>query len=252
MSLPSGLASHVNAFRLLASDRTVRRLATIPFLINVVLFMVGVPIAIWQVLRLVDGWLGEWSGAGEIVAVVLKIVAVIAVVFASLLLFALIGSIVAGPFSGPLSEAVEKVERERRGLPPLPPESRGILTDVRRGVLYAIGRLLVFILIYPFIFLVNFIPVVGPPLHAALAFLYAAFVLSVDFSDPILDRKLDTFRRKLRYILDRKPTYLGFGAGAFGLMFVPFLNLMMIPVCVVAATILYVEGEAEGDANARV
>ena len=40
------------------------------------------------------------------------------------------------------------------------------------------------------------------------------------------------------------------GAGAFGLMFVPFLNLMMIPVCVVAATILYVEGEAEAQAPA--
>src|SRR5687768_11693598 len=106
MSLSSGLASHAKAFNLLRSNTQVRRLAMIPFLINVILFMVGVPIAIWQVLRMVDGWLGEWSGAGEIVAVVLKIVAVIAVVFASLLLFALIGSIVAGPFSGPLSEAV--------------------------------------------------------------------------------------------------------------------------------------------------
>src|SRR5687768_7402665 len=133
MSLSSGLASHVNAFRLLARDRAVRRLAMIPFLINVLLFLIGVPIAIWWALKLVDGWLDGMTGMGEAVVVIAKIVAVVAVGFMSLLLFALIGSIVAGPFSGPLSEAVEKVERERRGMAPLPPERRGILTDVRRG-----------------------------------------------------------------------------------------------------------------------
>ena len=150
---------------------------------------------------------------------------------------------IAGPFNGPLSEAVERYERERRGLPAVGTENRGVIRDAGRAVLYEIGRLILFLLFYPFIFAVQFIPGIGVILHPILAFLYAAFVLSVDFSDPTLDRHLDRFRDKLRYVWKRKSTYLGFGGGAFALMLIPFINLAVIPICVVAAALLYMEEE---------
>ena len=78
-----------------------------------------------------------------------------------------------------------------------------------------------------------------------LAFIYAGFVLSLDFSDPTLDRHFDSFREKAAYIWQRKTTYMGFGAGALLMLLIPFVNLLVIPVCVVAASILYVQNTVQ-------
>ncbi|MGE3802303.1 MAG: EI24 domain-containing protein [Candidatus Kapaibacterium sp.] len=245
-TLIAGLTSHFRAFRLLTANKEIRRLAAIPFLINVVLFFVCVPLAIWWGIGYVDSLFSDSSWWVQALSIVAQIIATLVLIVVSVFLFTLIGTIIAGPFAGPLSEAVERYEREKRGLPQLTISERGIIRDAGRSILYAIGRLLLFILIYPFIFATQFIPVVGVALHPILAFLYAAFVLSVDFSDPTLDRYIDTFKGKLRYVWNRKGTYLGFGGGAFVMMLIPFVNLAVIPVCVIAATMLYVEG-TEGD-----
>ena len=239
-----GLASHIRAFRLLAADRRIRRLAAVPFAINVGLFLVGVPFAVWGAVSLIESMLGRLDGIAGVGVIGLKIVAVIGVVIVSVLLFGIIGAAIAGPFSGPLSEAVERRERERRGLPPMPATSRSILTDVTRGLAYALGRLFLFLLVYPLIFALQLIPGAGQILFTVLAFLYSCFVLSVDFSDPVLDRYVDTFRQKLAWVWRRKGLYLGFGAGCVVLMLIPIVNLVMIPVCVVAGTIVWV-GEVE-------
>lgn len=241
-----GLGAHFRAVRLLASNGRLRRLALVPFLINVAVFLVGIPLASWGAVRLVDSLFGDASPLVQFLTIVLQILVVVAVLLAGIFLFTLVGTVIAGPFSGALSEGVERHERERRGLPAERGAGRGILRDAGRSVIYSAGRLLLFLLLYPFIFAVQFIPAVGPFLHPVLAFLYAAFVLSVDFSDPVLDRRLDTFREKLRYVRQRKGTYLGFGGGALLLMLIPFLNLLVIPVCVTAGTILYLQEELDG------
>ena len=239
-----GLIAHGQAIRLLAADQRIRRLAAVPFAINVGLFLVGVPFAVWGALSLIESMLGRLDGIAGAGVVGLKVIAVIAVVIGSVFLFGIIGAAIAGPFSGPLSEAVERRERERRGMAPMPSSSRSLLTDVSRGLAYSIGRLILFLLIYPLIFALQLIPGAGQILFTILAFLYSTFVLSVDFSDPLLDRYVDTFRRKLAWVWNRKGLYLGFGAGCVLLMLVPIVNLAMIPVCVVAGTIVGV-GEME-------
>ena len=237
-----GLTSHLRAIRLLRSNSEIRRLATIPFLINLILFLVAVPFAVIWAFNFVGDFGADQAGFARAGFAVLQVVAALLVVAGSVVLFGVIGGAIAGPFSGPLSEKVESIERARLELPQVPIEERAIFTDIGRGLAYALGRLIIFLLVYPIIFLLQFIPGVGQVLFTILATLYSAFVLSVDYSDPILDRKLDTFRQKLRYILDRKARYLGFGLGCVVLLLLPIVNLVMIPVCVVAGTVVWVEG----------
>lgn len=247
MQIVRGLTAHVRAMRMLKEDRQIRRLATVPFAINVGLFALGVPLAAWGMINLIESMLGRLDGMAGAGVVGLKIIAVIAVVILSVILFGIIGAAIAGPFSGPLSEAVERRERARLRMPLMPASSRSLMSDVTRGLAYAIGRLLLFLLIYPFIFALQLIPGAGQILFTVLAFLYSSFVLSVDFSDPVLDRYLDTFREKIRWVWQRKGLYLGFGAGCVLLLLVPIVNLVMIPVCVVAGTVVWVgEREREG------
>lgn len=239
----SGVTAHIRAVRLLASQRRIRRLAAIPFFINVVLFVIGIPLAIWWGTGYVDSLFGGGAWWVEALTIVAQIIVTLVLIVAAVFLFTLVGSVIAGPFNGPLSEAVERHEREKRGLPVKQLEERGVVKDAGRAILYEIGRLLIFLLFYPVIFVTQFIPVIGVFIFPVLAFLYGAFVLSVDFSDPTLDRHLDRFRDKLRYVWNRKATYLGFGGGAFVMMLIPFVNLAVMPICVVGAALLYEEDE---------
>lgn len=208
-----------------------------PLLINIVLFLIGIPLAIWAGVAFVDRVFAGASWWLELLTVIIQVAIVALTALAGVLLFTLVGVIIAGPFSGPLSEAVERRELELRRLPlPIWRES-GATSDIIRGILYQLGRLL----LYPLIFATQFVPVVGPFLHPILAFLYATFVLAIDFSDPTLDRYLHSFREKVEYVTDRKALYLGFGTGALLLMLIPFVNLLVIPVCVVAGAQLVVE-----------
>ncbi len=241
-----GLTAHARAIHLLLSRREVRRLAATPFIINLILFLVAVPLAVFWAFTFVGEIGAGETGIARAGIAVLQVVAGLVVIGGAVLLFGVIGGAIAGPFSGPLSQRVESIERDRRGLPQVQIPERGMLADIWRGLVYAIGRLIIFLLVYPLIFLLQFIPGAGQILFTILALLYSAFVLSVDFSDPILDRKLDTFREKLRYILDRKARSLGFGLGCVILLLVPIVNLVMIPVCVVAGTVVWVEGSARG------
>lgn len=239
-----GLTSHLHAFRLLAQNRKIRRLALVPFLVNSLLFLIGIPLAMWVGVDAVNSLFSDSSGWLQAVAFVVQVLVVLLVLLAAFFLFTLVGTIIAGPFNGPLSLAVEQHQREARGLAPLAVQERGLMQDAWRGVVFGVGRLILFLLVYPLIFITQFIPVIGPFLSPVLFFLYSAFVLSLDFSDPTLDRHLDTFREKLSYVRNRKATYIGFGAGALCMMLVPFVNLLVIPVCVVAAARLYVDQES--------
>ena len=239
-----GLTSHVHAFRLLAKNRKIRRLALIPFLVNTLLFLVGIPFAIWGGVDAVNSLFGDSSWWLQAINIIVQILVVLLIILAAFFLFTLIGSIISGPFNGPLSEAVEQHEREVRGLDPVVAGDRGLMQDAWRGVVFGVGRLILFLLVYPLIFLTQFIPVLGPFLSPVLFFLYSVFVLSIDFNDPTLDRHMDTFREKLSYVWKRKATYIGFGAGALCMMLIPFVNLLVIPVCVVAAARLYVAQES--------
>ena len=200
----TGLTSHLHAIRLLAQVPHIRRLAVIPFLINSVLFVVGVPLVVWWAIGFVDSLIGDGVWWLDALTVVAQVVATLVVTIAALFLFTLIGTIIAGPFNGPLSEAVERYERERRGIAMEAIAQRGIVRDAGRAILYEIGRLFTFLLVYPLIFATQFIPLVGTVVQPVLAFLYTAFVLSVDFSDPTLDRYIDIVSRQARLCLEAK------------------------------------------------
>jgi CysZ protein len=118
-------------------------------------------------------------------------------------------------------------------------------------VLTAISRLFIFLLCYPPIFATQFIPGAGVFIHAVLAALYGAFVLSIDFSDPTFERHLDRFRDKVRFIWRRKALYLGFGLTAVGMAIIPIVNFLLLPLGVAAAAILYLEEMERGSTGGR-
>jgi CysZ protein len=66
-------------------------------------------------------------------------------------------------------------------------------------------------------------------------------IACLDFFDPALERRRLAFRRKLGVIRRGLPASAGFGLVCFGLVSVPLVNLLAIPLCITAGTLFFVE-----------
>ncbi|MBL7987475.1 MAG: EI24 domain-containing protein [Chlorobi bacterium] len=232
-----GLTVHFRAARLILRDAEVRRCAQRPLLVNILLMIVGLPLGVWGAIEL-SGLLV--SGDGLLAAVArtfLQILGAAIGVFVSFFLLLLIGSAIAGPLNSKLSLAVEQ---HLRG-PGFRAGDTSLMQDAARSVAFSLGRLVMFVLCYPPIFFTQFIPGIGFILFPALSLLYAAVVLSLDFSDYVFERHFTTFRQKVRHVWGRKSLYFGFGGGLALLLLIPLAGFVILPVGVVGATMLYVE-----------
>lgn len=231
-----GLTAPLRALKLLRREKRLRRIAAMPLLINIILFAMGVPLVVWLVVNGIGDMLPETGALQGALRLALQIIAAAAIVVGSVFIFVIVGNIIAAPFNSKLSQAVEEIQTGRPAV-----DETGIVTSTGRSIITAIGRLFIFILLYPPIMATALIPVVGPVLYPVLGVIYGSFVLSLDFTDPTFERHIARFRDKVGFIRRRKALYLGFGLTAVGIAFVPFLNLLFLPIEVVAAAMLFLE-----------
>jgi CysZ protein len=231
-----GLRAPFRALGLLASAPRLRKLAMLPLVVNMALFAVGVPLVVWLGVHLIGTWLPANGAIESVLRVLLEIVIAAAVIVGSLFLFVVVGNVIAAPFNSALSEAIEEHLTGRAS-----PDTAGVFAGAMRGVITALGRLALFVFLYPPILVTQFIPVVGIVLQPVLATLYGAFVLSLDFSDPTFERHLPRFRDRVGHIGRHKARYLGFGLTAVVMAIIPLVNFLLLPVGVAGAALLYLE-----------
>lgn len=236
--LLTGLRSVPRAIAMIIREPRVRRLAILPLVINVALVVVGLPGLLWLGGSVVGSMLPGTTTGETALRVVLQFVAALVFAVAGIVVLLVVARIVAAPLMSRLSEAVEAAMLGDRYVPRTT-TLRDDVADVGRGIGFAIGRLALFILLYPLVLLLGLVPAIGPVLAAVASFLYGAFVLSLDFSEPVLERHRPGFRSGLRHVRSHPMLYLGFGSLAVVMALVPFANLAVLPVCVAAATIAY-------------
>lgn len=227
------------AIGMIARDARLRKLAIRPFLVSVVVVLIGLPFVLWfagDLFRLVLPSSAEWSGFIE---TVVRILFTIAVTVAGLFVLLMLGRIIGAPFNSKLSEGVEEAYL---GIQRNSSSSLGAMVAEGAGsVVTAIGRLLLFLLLYPPILVTQLIPVVGIFIFPVLSTLYGAFALSFDFTESSWERHLPGFRNRLRFMREHLGAFLGFGLGAVVMMLIPFVNFLLIPVAVAAGTLLYLD-----------
>src|SRR5262249_28229272 len=115
------------------------------------------------------------------------------------------------------------------------------LRDLLRAVGFEAQKLLLVVLVGIGLLLVNLIPVAGQILATAGGIMLGATIACLDFLDYPLERRLLSFRQKLGLIRRYLPATAGFGLICLGLVSIPFLNLLAIPLCVAAGTLFFCE-----------
>ncbi|MEL7038362.1 MAG: EI24 domain-containing protein [Cyanobacteria bacterium J06592_8] len=193
----------------------------------------------------IDSWvanLPDWLRYLDVSAVILGwlLRVILVAVLLGIIGFILLqfGVILGSPWYGQLSEKLEELRTGRPAV--LPPNSvTSIFQDIGRAILFELKKLVLQMAIGLPLLLLNFIPIYGSILFTIGGISLAATITCLDFIDSPLERRRLKFRDKLKMLRLALPASGSFALVCLGLITVPFLNLLAIPVCVGSGTLFF-------------
>jgi CysZ protein len=147
------------------------------------------------------------------------------------------GVVLGAPWYGQLSEQLEKMKIGQ--LPDLDMSLTGILREIQRAFAFELGKLKIMVIVGLPLFLLNFIPGLGSAIATVGGVILGTTLVSLDFLSAPLDRRKFEFKDKLNIFRESLPASGSFGLVCFGLVSIPFLGLLAIPLCVVAGTLFF-------------
>jgi CysZ protein len=240
------LAGVLYPFRALALIRRHRELwgfVLIPIGLNVLVgaaLYAGLYMAGLRQIDQIDQAGGALATTLEILAKVLYVVALAIGVGWLMVRF---GVVLGAPWYGQLAERLEEIVTGR----PMPATRLtlgGVAVDIGRALQFELKKLLLALAIGLPSLLLNLIPVAGTIMATAVAVALGALIACLDFFDAPLERRRLRFRAKLDLVRQTLPASASFGLLAAILSSIPLLNLLAIPLCVAAGTILVLEHES--------
>ncbi|MEN9933830.1 MAG: hypothetical protein RLZZ387_409 [Chloroflexota bacterium] len=225
---------------LAALNRTPRlwRYVILPIAINIVVGLTLYAGLVLAGLRAIDAattQLPAWAAAAELL---LQALLVVGLLLGTGFLLVRFGVLLGSPFYGRLSEELEEA-RTGSAPPAYPLTPAGIARDLGRALMYELKKLLLVLMVGLPLLLLNLVPVVGTVLATAGWIALGATVACLDFLDPPLERRRLRFRAKLGTVRRGLPATAGFGLVCLGLVSIPLVNLLAIPLCITAGTLFF-------------
>jgi CysZ protein len=176
------------------------------------------------------GWLVNAPLA--IVAGLLRLILTIVLLLITGFVFLQFGFILGAPFYGKLSEAVEHLKTGNVEIVEINP-----LREAGRAILYELKKLGLVISIGLPLLILNILPGLGTLIATIGTIALSSTLVCLDFFDATLERRRLKFRQKLGIVRRSFPASGGFALVCFGLVSVPLINLIGIPLCVMAGTL---------------
>jgi len=238
-----GLGAVFSGLGLLIWEKSLHRLAAIPVFINLaVVLVLTILYATWFVdLRdtvwpapVISAWYdylltGMWY--------VFNIAFLGASLFWLLVVFLLLGNLLGSAFHEPLSASTSGLLNQA------PVQDERTLTEIMKGTgtgfLHEFGKLVLFVMLQIPGMVMWFFPGIGGFLATAWGAGVTWWFLALEFLDYPMTRNSLAFREKINWINNHLTLSLGFGLGACLVLFIPVINLLTMPACVVGATLMW-------------
>ena len=212
----------------------VRQHALWPLLINSVLFILLTILAISSVGDLMDWLLSFLPGWLDFLRYILWPLLALASMIILVLSFSLLANLIAAPFNAALAAAVERHlggVNEQSGL--RVKGAMALVINELRKIIYIVVRAIPLLILF-------FIPVVN--IVAPFVWLvFGAWMLCVEYADYPMGNHDLAFAEVKKKIKQRRLLSLGFGAAIAGVLMIPVLNFIVMPVAVAGATKMWVE-----------
>jgi CysZ protein len=238
VGLVLGATYPLRAFLVIARSPQLQGYILIPVLVNVIL---GIALYIGLLIpgfRGIDAAIANLPDWAAFLDWVLRILLAIGLFVSAGFLLLQFGVIFGSPWYGKLSEELEQL-RTGRPLAETPSTVGGVFRDIWRALLFELKKLLLTVMIGLLLLLLNFLPGFGTAIAAIGGIALATTLVCLDFFDPALERRRLRFRTKLGMIARSLPASATFGLVCLGLISIPFLNLLAIPICVAAGTLFF-------------
>ena len=222
----------------------------IPILVNIVVAIAlysGLLYFGWQIVDGVQGdvntWINQWIASlpqwlGFLTYLTVGLIAIIRSLLVVILLIATgfiltqFGVLLGAPWYGQLSEQLEKYRTGKVELIEL-----DLASDLGRAILYELKKLVLIAAVGIPLLLINFFPGIGTIISGVGSFILTTTIVSLDFLDSCLERRRLKFRQKLGIVYKSLPASGSFGLVCLGLISIPLVNLITIPLCVASGTL---------------
>ena len=220
----------------------IKSYGIIPLLINIFFFSIGIYFGFTYFGEYMDKFLdtsGMWSWVASIVEFIkplLYVVFGLALLVLIFYTFSIVANIVAAPFNSLLAEATEKhltgsALDDSSGF-------KQVMKELIPTILMEIRKLIYMILwSIPFLFMLFFIPIIGP----IIWFLFTAWMMSLQYMDYPMGNHQLSFAQQRALQGKNRLFSMGFGGITMGASMVPFVNFIVMPTAVIAATLIWVE-----------
>ncbi|HEY9770374.1 MAG TPA: EI24 domain-containing protein [Coleofasciculaceae cyanobacterium] len=246
------------------NPRLIKYIA-IPILVNIVVAIAlysGLLYFGWQIVDGVQGnvtvwlnqlitnlpqWLGFLTYLVSGLIVIVRFLLVVILLIATGFLLTQFGVLLGAPWYGQLSEQLEKHRTGKVELIEL-----NIVSDLSRAILYELKKLVLIALISIPLLLINFFLGIGTIVFSVGSLILTTTIVCLDFFDPCLERRRLTFRQKLGIVFKSLPASGSFGLVCLGLISIPLLNLITIPLCVASGTLFICDPEGYAERNRQI
>lgn len=230
----------------MAREKAILPWVLVPTLFNLLLFgslyyLAGSSLSAWISSWSAAGFTGFWSFLEPAVdfligAAVLLLWVLLLALFASV--FTIAVQLVAAPFMGLLAERID----QRLTGTPLPDESVAgmVVRTLRRELRKTWDWLWRTLLVLLVVLVVSLIPVVNV-LASVIWFLWSGWLLGIQYIDYGADTRQVSFVEMKRRLRQQRWLVLGFGCAVLALTMIPLVNLVIMPVAVIAGVMIWVE-----------
>ena len=250
--LVTGATYPLKALNLFLRKPHLRSYFIIPILVNLfvgIVLYLGIGIPAWygiadlttflsnsldSLIANLPSWLGFVSYFAIILGWLLNLILLLGLFLLTGFLLLQFGGILGAPWYGQLSEQVEKLRTGQVEVVEV-----GIVRDIGRAILFELKKLLLMLIVGAGLLLLNFLPVIGSLLGTIGGFGLAATLVCLDFLDGPSERRRFPFRQKLKIVLGNFPATASFSVVCLGLISIPFINLLTIPICVAGGTLFW-------------
>ncbi|MBD2070376.1 EI24 domain-containing protein [Leptolyngbya sp. FACHB-671] len=233
----AGATYPFRALSLLGKTPKLRGYVLVPILVNLIVggtIYAGLLFAGFQGIDAAIQNLPAWAAFLDVVLRVLLTILLFLLTGFVLLQF---GVLLGSPWYGKLSEELEQL---RTGKTVIPPGGvGGIFVEIWRAIAFELKKLALTAAIALPLLLLNFAPGVGTVIATVGGIALAATIVCLDFLDPALERRRFRFRTKLGIVARNFPASASFGLICLGLVSIPLINLLAIPLCVTAGTLFF-------------
>ncbi len=176
------------------------------------------------------GFLAEFL---HIIILVLSFITLLVVCYFIILI---IGGIISAPFNENISLIIEEAITGKKS-----DYHPGFWKDTWYNIISEIKKLVFYFLLLLIFFLIGFIPLIGQIISVVLSTVFSFFFNALDFFDYPMTRKYYTLRNKIKITYSQPMYSLGFGCASFLIMFLPVVNVLLKPLCVVSGTAFFFE-----------